>query len=79
MAESLTVVGNAPYPVALESGRHLHPGEVAEVQDSERVQQQLAERQLALVDTTPPSEPSTPPATNRPSSSTTQKEPANAE
>ena len=35
----VTVCGNASYAVALDSGRHLHPGEVTEVTDSPRLRQ----------------------------------------
>lgn len=33
----LTVVNSAPYPVALPNGRHLSPGEIALVPDSEEL------------------------------------------
>lgn len=47
--ELLTVVGNAPYAVALDSGRHLHPGELAEVVDSARLRHQIEQRLILTV------------------------------
>ena len=61
MADSRTVVANAAYPVALEHGRHLHPGEVVEVELTARHAQLIADGHLAVVDEPTPSEPPPPP------------------
>jgi hypothetical protein len=47
------VVNTVTYAVCLEDGRHLHPGEVAEIADSERHRGQIAEGQLRLVASAP--------------------------
>jgi hypothetical protein len=48
---TVRVVNTVTYAVCLDDGRHLHPGEVAEIADSERHRGQIAEGQLRLVAT----------------------------
>lgn len=45
-ASKFTVVANATYPVCLDSGRHLHPGEITEVEASERHLRLIADGHL---------------------------------
>ena len=52
------VVNTATYAVCLDDGRHLNPGELAEIAESERHRGQIAEGQLRLV---APAEPAKPP------------------
>ena len=51
---TVRVVNTVTYAVCLDDGRHLHPGEVAEIADSERHRGQIAEGQLRLVATSEP-------------------------
>lgn len=45
----VAVVATAPYPVALDSGRALRPGELAYVPDTERTRRLVADRLLHVV------------------------------
>ena len=38
----ITVVAQAPYPIPISTGRHLTPGEIAEVELDDEVKSQLA-------------------------------------
>ena len=63
---TVRVVNTVTYPVCLDDGRHLHPGEVAEIADSERHRGQIAEGQLRLVATSEPAATKGPVATDGP-------------
>ncbi len=49
MPDTRTVVANAAHAVALDNGRHLHPGEIAEVVVTPRLQHLIDERLLVVV------------------------------
>lgn len=45
----ILVVSNTTYPIPAPSGRHLYPGEIAEVEDTPRVRHDIAEGRLYAV------------------------------
>lgn len=51
----VTVVGLAPYPVCITDGRSIEPGEIAEVENDQRVHNAVQAHSLGLV-TIPPKE-----------------------
>lgn len=55
----ITVVTNASYPICLDNGRHLHPGEIAEIEDSERHQHLIEQGHLRLAGNQPKAVPPT--------------------
>lgn len=72
---TVRVVNTVTYAVCLEDGRHLHPGEVAEIADSERHRGQIAEGQLRLVATSEPAAfVKPPPTTPRPAAQSQEEE-----
>ncbi len=48
MSEEITVVANTSYAVTLDDGRPLQPGEIADVEDSERIKAMIADGLLAV-------------------------------
>lgn len=53
MASTLHVVANAPYAVSIDSGRDLHPGDIAKVDDSPRIRQLIEDGLLVEIEDPP--------------------------
>ena len=52
--ELVRVVGNVDYAVAIDSGRHIHPGEVTDIPEGQLMRRQIEDGKLTEVEVQPP-------------------------